>query len=216
MMLSSAMPLLGLLICVVLPTATDAYPSGPPSSACTSLQPTGHNSSPQTVNSPYQITLDSDTYSPGQTVRVTLSGVSDTAFAGFIVQARRKDEFKDTTTSVGSFSSPPTGTKLMACHNNQVGTWTHSSNADKTTVTIEWTAPGTFEGDMAFRATVVQGPAQTYWENVLSTIITYDGPTIIPTTEKETGGQSTIQPIYLLLATATGLLSVLFLWQRLH
>lgn len=68
---SPTLPILLGLFCVILhqSPSTDAYPSGPPPSACTSLDPTGHNASPQNGASPYEITLDSDTYSPGQTIR---------------------------------------------------------------------------------------------------------------------------------------------------
>lgn len=56
---------------------------------------------------------------------VTLSGSADTTFAGFILQARRKDEFRDTTVALGTFSDAPAGTKLITCHNNDAVSMSH-------------------------------------------------------------------------------------------
>ena len=50
-------------------------------------------------------------------VSVTLSGNDDaTTFRGFFLQARRKDEFRDTTEAIGYFQNAPTETKLNTCH----------------------------------------------------------------------------------------------------
>ena len=40
-----------------------------------------------------------------------------------------------------------------------------------------------------FRATIVQGPAATYWQGLLSNIISYDGPTGAPTSPGGAGGK---------------------------
>ena len=48
---------------------------------------------------------------------VSLSGGSGTPFKGFLIQARL---MSDDTTVVGSFSSPPVGTRLSSCTTSQV------------------------------------------------------------------------------------------------
>ena len=56
-----------LVVCGSLVLLTECYPSGPPTSVCTSQTP-GHGPDSQIGAAPYTISVDTNTYSPGQTI----------------------------------------------------------------------------------------------------------------------------------------------------
>ena len=134
-----SMKRLAVLLLLLFGGSADAYSSGAPSTACSSLTP-GHGGSPQPSSSPYTLDLsifdlydDGITiyyYEPGQTYQcknlafnvschtcrdssyaVTLSG-GGTTFRGFLLQARLT---ADDATLTGTFSNPVSGSQLSSC-----------------------------------------------------------------------------------------------------
>ena len=131
-----SMKRLAVLLLLLFGGSADAYSSGAPSTACSSLTP-GHGGSPQSSSSPYTLDLsifdfnDSNYYyEPGQTYQcknlafnvgchtcrdsscaVTLSG-GGTTFRGFLLQARLT---ADDATLTGTFSNPVSGSQLSSC-----------------------------------------------------------------------------------------------------
>ena len=95
-----------------------AYPSGAPHGACARMTPSGHGSSAQTEESPYQVTLDKLYYKAGEAVQVTIKSSGKYIFNGILVQARKVNG----NTAIGTFSDDlPSGVlKHLACNNPKV------------------------------------------------------------------------------------------------
>ncbi|CAL1530743.1 unnamed protein product [Lymnaea stagnalis] len=128
----------------------DCYSDGAPETACASMTP-GHGSSTATGQAPYQLSLNKNTYNPGDVIEVTLSGNNNETFAGFLIAARRVTGETD---NAGTFSPiPNTHTACPGVSGNAV---THSSAAPKSSVTFKWTAPSFTQGDLVFKYTVVK------------------------------------------------------------
>ncbi|XP_072023961.1 uncharacterized protein [Amphiura filiformis] len=72
-------------------------------------------------------------------------------------------------------------------------TWGHANADDKTTATATWTAPMSNEGDLTFRASVVQqnsGGTSIFYTGLMSEDLVYNGPenpTFAPTTTANSG-----------------------------
>ena len=74
--------LLGLLATII--AGATAWPSGAPGSVCDTLLP-NHRSAPQdNANSPYLVTVATNTLTSGATLEVTVQG--STNFKGFMIQ----------------------------------------------------------------------------------------------------------------------------------
>lgn len=160
------------LLLFLVPTAVMGFHNGPPvlthANLCTDMIPTGHNggvSSANDTNSPpYTITTNSDKYTAGGSLTVTISAVEPTFFEGFFVQARRADLVRDTNVSIGEFAYPPIKTQLLRCHSVNNSAWGHSDDPQWTTVTAVWNAPAQDEGPIEFKATIVKGePDYSYF-----------------------------------------------------
>ncbi|KAK6185060.1 hypothetical protein SNE40_007381 [Patella caerulea] len=161
-------------ISVFILSAVQGFPSGPPSTACSDLFPTGHAVNAQTGLSGFAITTNQATYTPGGTVTVNLLGVGN-AFDGVMIQARRA-----TTNCSSGINSVPVGTftipagdtflQLMSCGgvvNNAVA---QKAKIVVTSKTVTWTAPTTSVGQIYFRGTFIKN-TKTFWTNVASSIV---------------------------------------------
>ncbi|CAL1544268.1 unnamed protein product, partial [Lymnaea stagnalis] len=89
-----------------LTAATSAYSSGPPDTACGLMIP-GHGGSNSQPFNPYSLTVSKSTYSPSETITVTINAPGDKPFKGFMLQARDVNG----TDFVGTFQALP-GTKF--------------------------------------------------------------------------------------------------------
>ncbi|CAL1526992.1 unnamed protein product [Lymnaea stagnalis] len=139
---------------VLMATLTNAWPSGAPAGACSSLDPDTHGPSTATGTAPYALTFSSSTYQPGQVVQVRLQGA---AFKGFLIVGRKADG--SSTDPVGFFQNPSSDSKLQ-CLNGTTGNGiTHTSNSVKNGLTFDWRAPSTSVGNIVFHYTIVRGGA---------------------------------------------------------
>ncbi|XP_030852076.1 uncharacterized protein LOC100890012 isoform X2 [Strongylocentrotus purpuratus] len=141
-----------------------AYPSGAPINACVNLTP-GHRYSasviipPQTGPSPYSLSVSKNMYTPSEVLTVSVTGRS---FRGILLQARLADD-----TLVGTFSDPPTNTKLLQC-TDPGDSVTHTSYAHKEAGTsFTWTAPSSDVGNVIFTATFLL-EYNEFWVKVTS------------------------------------------------
>ncbi|XP_030828687.1 putative defense protein 3 [Strongylocentrotus purpuratus] len=141
-----------------------AFPTGAPAGACVNLTP-GHryNASvifpPQTGPSPYVLNVSKNMYTPSEELTVSVTGGS---FKGILLQARLADD-----TLVGTFSDPPTNTKLVKC-TGPGDSVTHTSTTPKEAGTsFTWTAPGSDVGNVIFTATFVL-EYDEFWVKVTS------------------------------------------------
>ena len=93
-----------------------AYSTGAPDLACEGMTP-NHGSLAQTVESPYQVTVDESYYKAGKTVNVTIKSSGNDIFNGILVQAREANK----NTAIGTFSDDlPSDVKHLACNNQKV------------------------------------------------------------------------------------------------
>ncbi|PAA71302.1 hypothetical protein BOX15_Mlig024611g1, partial [Macrostomum lignano] len=170
--------LFAIFVSVVAAVFVDAFPSGPPAFACLNQQPF-HSKGKMPVDAmnmypgiagkeQFSISVSKTSWSVGDTLTVTLAGVSSsTKFAGFVMKAvRASNGYTNTNLGplLGSFACstsagmtvPPRYFSVYAPggENNCVG---HSTAGKDmySSVTCTWTAPATNEGPIMFSATVV-------------------------------------------------------------
>ena len=140
----------------------DAYSTGAPDRACSTLIPQ-HNADPQRYfPSPYIITANKLGYNHGsREFNVSITAKTD-SFKGFILQAR---DFHDPDNLIvdGSFT-PNLFTKVIKCKSNLANTLTHNSPSDKYYTSVIWKPSSNFrDGKLIFRGTVVLN-AKTFWQ----------------------------------------------------
>jgi len=136
-----------------------AYPSGPPTSACTDMVPR-HGMDPQTNAAPFRVSAQS-TYCPGKDTTVTVQPTGSTPFRGVFVQARCDSCSLGSTTAIGTFKVTDSQLKTLDCGGTSTAV-SHNSRADKTQKTFTWTPPNGFRDAVKFRATFVQN-ASVFW-----------------------------------------------------
>ncbi|XP_022097202.1 putative defense protein 3 [Acanthaster planci] len=162
------------LLLAILPAAL-ARGSGPPTSEyptiCITMEP-GHGSSPASGKAPYAISLDSDTYTKGNSIEVSIYATEpDNYFRGFFIQARRVG--LPSLDAVGSFISEPTEESQFIKCGTQNSAWGHANRNKKTKVTARWIGPSTSFGPLVFNATIVGLKKEDYWTGVMSSEILY-------------------------------------------
>ncbi|XP_077994255.1 putative defense protein 3 isoform X2 [Glandiceps talaboti] len=144
-----------IVACCTFDTAY-GYGTGAPTSACTTMVPGHVGKSPQPSNTnPYSVSASSATYTPGGTITVTISGNN---FQGMLLQARQPGQ----TTPVGTFSNPPSNTRLLRCTSAGDSITHANTNTKNSGTSFTWTAPSQGVGTIEFVATVAQAKS-TYW-----------------------------------------------------
>ncbi|XP_025111412.1 putative ferric-chelate reductase 1 isoform X1 [Pomacea canaliculata] len=155
------------VVVALLVSTVSGYPSGAPENSCGNLTPShGGSSSMNVANSPFTVTASKGTYSPGETITVTLKSASSQTFSGFLVQARSSGS----TNPLGTFGTA-SGTRQLTCGSANSAS-THSSGASKSSIQLTWTAPQTNAGTVTFWATFVQSYS-TFYVGVQSSTLTY-------------------------------------------
>ncbi|KAK7493246.1 hypothetical protein BaRGS_00015583 [Batillaria attramentaria] len=167
----------GVIVVVLLVPGIRSYPSGAGDEACPTQSPqVCHGGNPQTSESPYAISVEATTYSPGENVSVTLASKDGTPYMGFLLGAHRVTG--NMTQYLGVFSATPDAQRL-----------THTNSDLKKNLTFTWTAPLIDEGDIHFTSAFVFNKT-TYWVDVNSSVVTPTGfpsnqttqTTVVPTT----------------------------------
>ncbi|KAK3611623.1 hypothetical protein CHS0354_018319 [Potamilus streckersoni] len=153
-----------LIFCVVMVQEVRCHSNGAPSSACSDMTPRHHNM-PQSIPSPYSISVSKNTYKPLENITVTLQANSGVTFKGFLIQSRR-DPNSDAT--IGTFIIAP-GTKNTC---SSQASLTQLDSSLKRNLSLTWIAPSATDGNVVFVATFVQNMS-TYWVKV-------HGPIVIP------------------------------------
>ncbi|KAG8555933.1 hypothetical protein GDO81_017865 [Engystomops pustulosus] len=88
-----------------------AYPNGQVTDSCVTMTPS-HGVPAQTSSPPYILSLDKNTYSAGDKIKVTLGSSSGvTQFKGFLIQARSGSA----TVPVGSFVTSNSNSQTLTC-----------------------------------------------------------------------------------------------------
>ena len=91
------------------------YPSGAPSSQCTSMTP-NHGNSAQSGSSPYTVKTEKPYYMPGENVNVSIESSGDD-IKGYLIQARQVG----TDSATGMFVTLPPNGNYVSCGNQKVG-----------------------------------------------------------------------------------------------
>uniref|UniRef100_A0A8C1R6K4 Ferric-chelate reductase 1a n=1 Tax=Cyprinus carpio TaxID=7962 RepID=A0A8C1R6K4_CYPCA len=145
--LQTALAILGTL-CL---TSISGYKNGKVEKSCESMMPE-HHSQPNTTASPYTLTVNARKFSPGDNIRVALSGSEH--FEGFLIQAR--DATNPDGPAIGSFTLvDPEISQRLTCNSIEGSAVSHTSNAKKTEIQVIWKAPSNAPPTVQFLATVL-------------------------------------------------------------
>ncbi|XP_077134759.1 putative ferric-chelate reductase 1 isoform X2 [Ranitomeya variabilis] len=132
------------LLMASFPIYTYAYPNGQVTAACDSMTPS-HGASSQTSSPPYTLSLDKYTYSPGDKIKVTLSG-SASQFRGFMIQAHSGSS----TAPLGSFVTSNADTQVLTC-TSAASAVSQTSSSGKSSIDVTWVAPASVTSDIQIK-----------------------------------------------------------------
>ncbi|XP_037527979.1 putative defense protein 3 [Rhipicephalus sanguineus] len=141
-----------LCLLFVLSRGTVCYRNGAPAGACDHMTPKhGPGIVPSTDkgNLGLSATLDDK-----RIAKVLLVGT----FKGFLIKAVNKDGGLVS----GKFAIDNSFMKGVDCDGHKDSAVTHVNNSEKSSVSVTWTAPDSFTGDVMFRATVVRTKPDFY------------------------------------------------------
>ncbi|KAI2667478.1 hypothetical protein H4Q32_003971 [Labeo rohita] len=183
--LQTALAILGTL-CL---TSISGYKNGKVEKSCESMMPI-HHSQPNTTASPYTLTVNASKFSPGDNIRVTVSGSGH--FEGFLIEARDASNLDGP--AVGSFTLVDHEiSQRLTCNSIEGSAVSHTSNAKKTEIQVIWKAPSKAPPTVQFLATVLDH-YKIFWLKVPSPVISQGDVTPAPprsTTEMSTNSAST-------------------------
>uniref|UniRef100_A0A8C1SAV5 Ferric-chelate reductase 1a n=1 Tax=Cyprinus carpio TaxID=7962 RepID=A0A8C1SAV5_CYPCA len=132
-------------------SSISGYKNGKVEKSCASMMPE-HHSQPNTTASPYTLTVNTSQFSPGDNIRVVLSGSEH--FEGFLIQAR--DATNPDGPAIGSFKLvDPDISQGLTCNSIEGSAVSHTSNAKKTEIQLIWKAPSNAPPTVQFLATVL-------------------------------------------------------------
>jgi hypothetical protein len=142
--------------------SVSANPDGPPTSACSSMDPSpGHGGSGQTSAAPYTMEVSPTCYTIGQQNTLTLrSTQAGTNINGFFTQLRSS---VDNSASYGTFTTNSNSdVKLVNCFGETANAIGHGTRINKVSTTFKWMPPTAATGSYNFVTTVVQYQ-DTFW-----------------------------------------------------
>ncbi|KAH7970229.1 hypothetical protein HPB49_001342 [Dermacentor silvarum] len=154
--MATRLPIFAAVLLVLLGGALP-YHTGAPQGACNNMVP-GHGSPSDSATDSYSLTAQKQ---PDQSVKVTLAGT----FKGFLIQARKADDVDSLVP--GKFVPEGNASRTVDCAQEDGTALTHKDGEVKSQVTATWIPPANWEGQVVFRATVVQD-YENYVERVLS------------------------------------------------
>ncbi|KTG38342.1 hypothetical protein cypCar_00023079 [Cyprinus carpio] len=149
-----------------------------------------HHSQPNTTASPYTLTVNARKFSPGDYIRVALSGSEH--FEGFLIQAR--DATNPDGPAIGSFTLvDPEISQRLTCNSIEGSAVSHTSNAKKNEIQVIWKAPSNAPPTVQFLATVL-AHYKIFWLKLPGPVISQGDVTPAPsqsTTIMSTNSAST-------------------------
>uniref|UniRef100_A0A8C5QE77 Ferric-chelate reductase 1 n=1 Tax=Leptobrachium leishanense TaxID=445787 RepID=A0A8C5QE77_9ANUR len=154
-----------LLFGLIIPYVT-CYSTGLVSVVCETMQPRHGNNTPQTVDPLYTVSASNYSFSPGDSITVTLQANSDVDFKGFLLQAHAASG----SNPVGYFTVTDSIAQTLNCNGTVASAVSHTSSDNKSSISVLWTAPAIAE-DVHFRATFVQA-REVFWVGVQSPVLT--------------------------------------------
>ncbi|XP_055697320.1 putative defense protein 3 [Phlebotomus papatasi] len=152
-----------LLLLSFVVSLTLGLPDGAPPDTCVKNNRPNHGkTTSQPIHTlPYQVVASSNTYSPGSTIHVTISGGD--VFRGFFIQARDAQ----TNEWIGEWQQSANTQTIPEC-----SSITHADPKDKVQATLIWQAPSNKQGQVYFTGAVVKDYG-TYWTDIIAQIPVY-------------------------------------------
>ncbi|XP_056329966.1 putative ferric-chelate reductase 1 isoform X2 [Danio aesculapii] len=167
----------------------NGYKNGKVQKACESMMPE-HHSQPNITASPYTLTVNASKFSPGDNIRVTLSGSEP--FEGFLIQAR--DATNIDGSAIGSFKLVDLKiSQRLTCNRIEGSAVSHTSDVKKNKIEVIWKAPFNSPPAVQFLATVL-AHYKVFWLKLRGPVITHGDVTPPPsqsTTVMSTHSSST-------------------------
>ena len=135
------------------------YGSGSPRSQCGSMTP-GHGQQPQdNSDAPFTVKLSASQIAKGSQVIVELKSNSGETFKGFIIEARSVER----DSIIGTFETVSSGdSRYLSCDSTPQTAVTHTNNSPKKSVTVRWSPPADFTGNVKVLGSFVK-EYNTYW-----------------------------------------------------
>ncbi|XP_069823842.1 putative ferric-chelate reductase 1 isoform X2 [Dendropsophus ebraccatus] len=157
-------PVLAVWFLALLQSPVSGYPDGRVTAACDSMIPQhGHHPQPRAV---HNITVDRSVFSPGDRIKVTLSG---SRFMGFLLQARDANHVDGG--PVGFFSLIDGDvSQLLSCGGVQDSAVSQTNKRRKENLEVYWTAAGPSPLCVQLLVTVVE-KYSVYWVKVPGPVV---------------------------------------------
>ncbi|XP_075396385.1 ferric-chelate reductase 1 [Tenrec ecaudatus] len=169
---------LAVLILLVLVSSVANYPSGKVTKSCQGMVPE-HGHSPQS-KAVHHISVNQKTFTPGEQIKVTLSGPT---FKGFLLEARDAEDLSGPL--IGSFTLiDHEMSQILNCEDVEGSAVSHRNPSKKSSIEVYWNAPSSAPNHTQFLATVVE-KYKVYWVKIPGPVISQ--PDTLPfTTPKAT------------------------------
>ncbi|XP_062335501.1 putative ferric-chelate reductase 1 isoform X1 [Osmerus eperlanus] len=155
------------------------FSNGKVSQACGDMVPV-HGSESSPLPAPYNISVHTSTFGPGDNITVTLSvAISGSGyFKGFLMEAREAGN--PTASPVGSFILVnPAVSQLLRCGRTQGSAVSHTSDSKKTEVQALWECPRNPPEKVQILVTVVH-KYKEFWVKVPGPVLSLKGTTPEP------------------------------------
>ncbi|XP_072560295.1 putative ferric-chelate reductase 1 isoform X2 [Paramormyrops kingsleyae] len=160
-----------LLVAAACIVGVECYPNGQVTMACASMMPNHGQTASSNSPSPYAVTVDKTTFSPGDKIKVTLT--SSATFMGFLIQARATTQLSGN--PVGTFTLlNPSQSQLLNCGSTQGSAVSQTSPAQLRQIQVTWNAPKAAPSAVQFLVTVVQS-FYVFWVKVPSQVASLTG-----------------------------------------
>ncbi|XP_051795999.1 putative ferric-chelate reductase 1 [Acanthochromis polyacanthus] len=161
--------------------SVSGYSNGKVSVGCGGMIPQ-HGYEPSLDPPPYDLSVDTSTFSSGDRIIVSLQVASSnpTFFMGFLIEAR--DARKLNSPAVGFFTlTDPHESQLLQCGHTQGSAVSHRRSSRKTHIQVMWHAPKNPPSRVQFLVTVVQ-QYEMYWVRTAGPVVFLRGVTAAPST----------------------------------
>lgn len=142
------------------------FGSGLVSESCLDMTP-HHSGSAQNTDSPFSISTQQSSFTPGGQVKVSLQASGSGPFTGFLLQAREPGG----QSAVGSFTVGSGSARLLSCFQKPNSAVSHSSSSPRTSIQVTWKPDpvGTVRA-VQFQASFVQN-YKIFWVGVRSPVL---------------------------------------------
>ncbi|XP_059174051.1 putative ferric-chelate reductase 1 homolog [Physella acuta] len=154
--------MLQLIVFLLVLPEVSSYPNGAPVASCFTMMPKHSGTQSQLDRSFFQVTTSSNSYTPGQKIRVNVTTNNAMEFKGIQIRARRAD--LNSEEFIGTFDILGNTNKLtyVRCQDMPQSMVTHSNNSTVSYVLVDWSVNQNV-GPIVFDVTVVKSYLYIYF-----------------------------------------------------